>query len=102
MRDDALLERVEADWRTAGLDERREACLAYAEKLTLRPAAVVRADLDLLRAAGLDDVDVLALCEVTAYYAYANRIADGLGVEVESHLDPGASDDGEDAGSNTE
>ena len=101
MRDDALLARVEADWRTAGLDERREACLAYAEKLTLRPAEVVRADLDPLRAAGLDDADVLALCEVTAYYAYANRIADGLGVELESPRDPDAADHGSDAGTPT-
>lgn len=82
---------MEADWRTAGLDERRVACLTYVEKLTLRPAEVVRADLDPLRAAGLEDADVLALCEVTAYYAYVNRIADGLGVELESHLHPDAS-----------
>ena len=101
MRDDALLARVEADWRTAGLDERREACLAYAENLTLRPPEVVRADLDPLRAAGLDDADVLALCEVTAYYAYANRIADGLGVELESPRDPDAADHGSDAGTPT-
>ncbi len=81
---------MEADWRTAGLDERRVACLTYVEKLTLRPAEVVRSDLDPLRAAGLEDADVLALCEVTAYYAYVNRIADGLGVELESHLHPDA------------
>ncbi len=102
MRDDALLERVEADWRTAGLDERREACLAYVEKLTLRPAEVVRADLDPLRAAGLEDADVLALCEVTAYYAYANRMADGLGVELESHPDGASSHDTSDPGSHPE
>jgi len=87
---------VEADWRTAGLDQRREACLAYVEKLTLRPAEVVRADLDPLRAAGLEDADVLALCEVTAYYAYANRIADGLGVELEAPPNPDASDPSDD------
>ncbi len=26
---------------------------------------------------------MLAICEVVAYYAYVNRIADGLGVELE-------------------
>ena len=57
--------------------------LAYAEKLTLRPASVTREDVEALREAGFSDEDVLHVCEVTAYYAYANRIADGLGVELE-------------------
>jgi uncharacterized peroxidase-related enzyme len=74
---------VERDWRSAGLEERRTAMLAYAEKLTLRPASVTREDVDALRAVGFSDEDVLHICEVTAYYAYANRIADGLGVELE-------------------
>jgi alkylhydroperoxidase family enzyme len=38
------------------------------------------ADVDALRAAGFEDADVLAICEVVGYYAYVNRIADGLGV----------------------
>jgi len=57
--------------------------LAWVEKLTRSPAECTRADVEALRAAGFADADVLALAEVTAYYAYANRIADGLGVELE-------------------
>lgn len=57
--------------------------LRYAHKLTATPAAMQRRDVDALRAAGFADEDVLALCEVVAYYAYANRIADGLGVALE-------------------
>lgn len=78
-----MLERVERDWRTAGLDARRTAILTYAEKLTREPAAMVRADVEALRAVGLSDTDVLHLAEVVGYYAYVNRIADGLGVELE-------------------
>ena len=37
-----------------------------------------------LRAAGHGDADILAIAEVTAYYAFVNRIADGLGVELEA------------------
>ena len=40
-------------------------------------------DLDSLRQAGFSDADILAIAEVVAYYAYANRIADGLGVQLE-------------------
>ena len=43
---------------------------------------------DALRAVGFTDRDVLDICEVTAYYAYANRIADGLGIEVEDWYPP--------------
>jgi uncharacterized protein YciW len=57
--------------------------LEYAEKLTRAPDRMERGDVERLRAAGLADADILAIAEVTAYYAYVNRIADGLGVELE-------------------
>jgi alkylhydroperoxidase family enzyme len=60
--------------------------LAYAEKLTVLPQSVAAADLEDLRAEGFSDRDILDICEVTSYYAYANRIADGLGVQLESWL----------------
>lgn len=86
LKDDDLLERVDADWRTAGLDGRRTAMLAYAAKLTLEPAQVTSTDVDALRDAGFGDRDILDICEVTAYYAYVNRIADGLGVALETWI----------------
>jgi len=45
---------------------------------------MTRKDVDALRAAGFNDADVLAIAEVVGYYAYVNRIADGLGVELEA------------------
>ncbi len=60
--------------------------LAYAEKLTGHPGDMVEADVAALRAVGFSDRDVLDVCEVVAYYAYANRICDGLGVPLESWL----------------
>jgi uncharacterized peroxidase-related enzyme len=62
--------------------------LAYAEKLTRAPGSMTPEDLDRLRAVGFGDRDILDICEVTAYYAYVNRIADGLGVQLESWLPP--------------
>lgn len=58
--------------------------LAYCEKLTLEPASVERGDVEGLRATGFSDRAILDICEVAAYYAYVNRIANGLGVELES------------------
>jgi len=40
----------------------------------------------MLRTSGFSDRDVLDICEVTAYHAYVNRIADGLVVALESRL----------------
>ena len=63
---------------------RRIAILTYAEKLSMRPAEVSPEDIAALRAVGLEDADVLALAGVVAYYAYVNRLADGLGATLES------------------
>lgn len=84
LEDDCLLDRIDSDWRSAGLDERRTAMLEYATKLTATPSDVERLDVESLRKVGFGDRDILDLCEVVAYYAYVNRIADGLGVELEA------------------
>jgi alkylhydroperoxidase family enzyme len=60
--------------------------LTYAEKLTVDPGGMVAEDVESLRRVGFSDRDILDICEVTAYYAYVNRIADGLGVSLESWL----------------
>lgn len=60
--------------------------LAYAVKLTRTPGEMVAADVTALRAAGFRDRDILDIAEVTAYYAYVNRIADGLGVPTEDWI----------------
>ena len=57
--------------------------LTFAVKLTKTPSAMTDADVDALRAAGFSDRDILDIVEVVGYYAYANRIADGLGIETE-------------------
>ncbi|HAX04974.1 MAG TPA: peroxidase [Acidimicrobiaceae bacterium] len=87
LKDDGLLVAVEKDWRSAPLTEKRKAMLEYATKLTLLPSKVTSRDVDQLRRAGFSDRDVLDIAEVTAYYAYANRIADGLGVPVETWVE---------------
>ena len=63
--------------------------LTYVEKLTRTPSKVVRADVEALRVAGFADEDILGIVECAAYYAYANRVVDGLGVEVEDWLPEG-------------
>ncbi len=57
--------------------------LDFAVKLTLRPGRMVRADVETLRREGFDDVSIHDIVQVTALFAYYNRIADGLGIDDE-------------------
>ena len=57
--------------------------LTFAIKLTAAPGAMGDADVEALRSVGFSDRDILDIVEVVGYYAYANRIADGLGIETE-------------------
>ena len=40
-------------------------------------------DVQRLRDVGFDDTAILDICQVVSYYNYVNRLADGLGVELE-------------------
>ncbi len=83
MRDDALVDQLTEDYRLATLDESDRAMLDYAVKLTLAPWAMEPADVERLREVGFEDADILDIAQVTGYYAFVNRLADGLGVELE-------------------
>lgn len=59
--------------------------LDYAVKLTAAPWTIEREDVEALRRHGFEDRAILDIVQVTAYYAYVNRLADGLGVELEPY-----------------
>ncbi len=82
--DPALVAQLLADFRQASLDPADRAMLDYAAKLTLEPWHMVEADVTALRAAGFSDAAILDINQVTGYYAFVNRLADGLGVELEA------------------
>jgi uncharacterized peroxidase-related enzyme len=75
LEDPVLGERISYDWRRAGLDDRRSAICAYAEKLTVRPRDVTRADLRSLLDAGLALEEAWDVAEIAAMYNLTNRMA---------------------------
>ena len=70
----------------AAFDDKELAGLAYARKLTTEAAAVTERDIESLRNAGFDDGEILELNQVSAYFAYANRMVLGLGIDTEGDL----------------
>jgi len=56
--------------------------LGYVAKLTREPGKMTRADVQALRAVGMDDGSILELNQVAAYFAYVNRTVQGLGVSL--------------------
>lgn len=60
--------------------------LGYAVKLTLEPWSMNQEDVKRLRQAGFSDADILDINQVTGYFAFVNRLADGLGVELEEAM----------------
>lgn len=71
------------DYRQAALAPPDRAMLDFAVKLTEAPASMTEADVETLRAAGFDDRAIHDVVQVTALFNYYDRLADGLGVEME-------------------
>jgi uncharacterized peroxidase-related enzyme len=84
---DTLVASLASDYRKAEIPAADLALLDYAVKLTRSPGDIIDADVGSLRAQGFDDRAIHDISVITAYYAFVNRIADGLGVELESRHD---------------
>ena len=69
-------------------DAGQTAALGYTRTLTRNPTdgAGLKAGLDAMRAAGLDDGAILEINQVVAYFAYANRTVLGLGVSTDGDI----------------
>lgn len=79
---------MKTDWTTAPLGPADRALLAFAVKLTVTPAAMTRDDVAALRALGFDDRAVSDAVQIAGYFNYINRVADGLGVDLEEGMAP--------------
>jgi uncharacterized peroxidase-related enzyme len=85
MGEDHTARSLATDYRTAELSSEDRAMLDYAVKLTLQPSSIEEEDVDVLGRHGFSDAAILDICQVASYYNYVNRLADGLGVELEQH-----------------
>lgn len=80
-----------ADYGSARLDAPDRAMLDYAAKLTRTPGDMEAGDVARLREHGFEDRAIHDICCIAGYFAFVNRLADGLGVELEERFtDSGA------------
>ena len=87
--DEGLIEHLKTDYRQADLGERDRVMLDYAAKLTREPWHMTKEDVAALQKAGFDDRDILDINQIAGYFAFVNRLADGLGVALEAYWEDG-------------
>ena len=95
-RSDAIAAALAADDPAEAFSGRELAGLEYAARLTTSQADMAESDIQTLRDAGFDDGEILEINQVTAYFAYANRMVLGLGINTDGDiigLSPGDSSD---------
>jgi len=88
--DDAKVDAIETAMKSRSLEDaldgRELALMRYAEKLTLMPGDMVEEDIADLRAAGLDDGQILEANQIIGYFNYVNRCLNGLGVTTDGDV----------------
>ena len=82
-RADAIESALNRDKPEAVFDGRELALMRYAKKLTVSPAEMQEADVQELKAAGLDDGEILEANQIIGYFNYVNRLLNGLGVTTD-------------------
>lgn len=77
---------IAAQGSEAAPGRRLRALLQFAERLTLAPREHDERAIAALREEGLDDRAIHDTVQVVSYFNYINRIADGLGVDLEPEM----------------
>ena len=83
IKDEIFVQQLKNDYTQANLTPPQRAMLDYAAKLTRTPWTITKQDILDLKEQGFTDRAILDINQIAAYYAYVNRLADGLGVELE-------------------
>ena len=73
---------IARDFRQSKLDAKDKAMLEYAEKITLTPSEASEQDVERLKQAGWNEIEILDIAAVTSYRNFITRIADALGVQL--------------------
>ncbi|HJM33718.1 MAG: peroxidase [Candidatus Marinimicrobia bacterium] len=77
---------MKKDWREAQLSDIDKILCSWVEKLTLTPGNMNKKDVEKLESVGFSQSAISDAAQVAGYFNYINRIADGLGVDLEDEM----------------
>jgi len=80
--DEALVEAVLDDWRTAPVEPRLKAMLGFIEQLVRDPGAVDKSDIDVLTDAGLSADAIREAAYVAFLFSVMDRLADAFDFHI--------------------
>lgn len=92
---ETLAQQLKSNYRRADVTEAEMAMMEFAELLTVQPSNVRESDIERLREVGWNDEDIVDIVHQTALFNYMNRVADGLGIELERYMEVIEERDGE-------
>jgi uncharacterized peroxidase-related enzyme len=78
--DEALVEALRKDFRTAPISDADRVMLEYVVQLTRDATRITQEFHERLHATGFDDRAILQITLIAAWFNYINRVADALGV----------------------
>ncbi|MCZ6452051.1 MAG: peroxidase-related enzyme, partial [Deltaproteobacteria bacterium] len=78
------MKQVRRDFRAADLSDQERTMLEFVGSLTLDSKSLRERDVQRLRKVGFDDLQILEIVQLAGWFNCITRIADALGVEVES------------------
>ena len=95
-RSQSIRKALEEDDPSKVFESKELATINYAVKLTINPHDISPEDIEKLRINNVEDGEILEINQVAAYFAYANRMVLGLGINKSGDiigLSPNDSDD---------
>ena len=84
-KDKELVEHLKSDFHSAKISHAEKIMLEYAVKLTSETCTISKEDISSLHEVGFNDEAILDIVQVVAYFNFVNRLACGLGIELEEY-----------------
>jgi len=84
--DHTLVKHLKTDPANAPLDPADKAMIDFALKLTREPSSVKQQEIELLKQHEFSEEQVVDIVLITCTFNFMDRLADGLGVELDPHM----------------
>ncbi len=78
------MKQVRRDFHAADLSDQERTMLEFVGSLTLDSKSLREGDIQRLRKVGFDDLQILEIVQLAGWFNCITRVADALGVKVES------------------